>query len=123
MKVAIVILADPAGGEDAVGRVFNALGLAYDVQQRGGDAKIIFQSTGTRWFPAITESGHPANGLYELTKSNIVGVSQGCATAFGALDGAAACGLPLLNENAVPGTPGLTSLAKYIADGYQLVTF
>jgi hypothetical protein len=50
-------------------------------------------------------------------------VSCGCADVFGARAGAEESGLPLLRENAVPGTSGLPSLARLAAEGYSLVTF
>ena len=33
-KTAIVVLSDPNGGEEALGRVFNALAAAYDFKQK-----------------------------------------------------------------------------------------
>jgi hypothetical protein len=35
MKAAVAVLADPAGGEDAAGRVFNALAVATDFRRQG----------------------------------------------------------------------------------------
>jgi hypothetical protein len=47
MRTAIVILSDPhSGGEEALGRVFNALAAAYDLKQKQQDVEILFQGTG-----------------------------------------------------------------------------
>lgn len=123
-KVAIIILSDPAnGGEDAFGRAFNGLAAAWDIKQAGGEVTIIFQGAGVRWPALITKADHPLNGLYELVKGNIEGVSCGCADAFGAADAAAACGMKVIKENPVPGTTGLASFAKLLKFGTTVLTF
>ncbi|MGH8489834.1 MAG: hypothetical protein ACREXS_13450 [Gammaproteobacteria bacterium] len=53
----------------------------------------------------------------------MAGVSCGCADVLGAREGAAACGLDLLTENAVPNTTGLPSLARLTDEGYTVLTF
>ena len=57
MKTAIVVLSDPSGGEEALGRVFNALAAAYDFRQRGHAVEVLFQGTGTRWVSALQKAG------------------------------------------------------------------
>jgi len=50
MKADVLILSDPKfGPAEATGRVFNALAVDYDFKQKGGEARIFFQGTGTRW--------------------------------------------------------------------------
>ena len=123
-KVAIVILSDPtSGGEEAFGRAFNGMAAAWDIKQAGGDVTIIFQGAGVRWPGLITKSDHPLNGLYGLVKGNIEGVSCGCADAFGAAEGAAACGMKVIKDNHVPGTTGLASFAKLLKFGTTVLTF
>jgi len=122
-KVAIVVLSDPKGGEEALGRVFNALAAAYDFKQKQQDVELVFQGTGTRWAGVLTEPDHPANALYEAVRDKVAGVSAACATVFGARSEAEQNGFNLIANNAVPGTPGLTSLAQYAADGYTVLTF
>lgn len=124
LKAAIVVMSDPkSGGEEALGRLFNALASAYDFKQRGDDVTVLFQGAGTRWAGVVTEPSHPANGLYKAVEDTIAGVSCGCASVFGATDSAVACGLELVKDNAVPGTGGLPSLARLTADGYTVLTF
>ena len=65
MKTAIVVLSDPEGGEEALGRVFNALAAAYDLKQRRDDVKVVFQGAGTRWAAVLERADHPAHTLYQ----------------------------------------------------------
>jgi hypothetical protein len=65
MKTAIVVLSDPkSGGEEALGRVFNALAAAYDLKQKQLEVEILFQGAGTRWAGQLTRPEHPAHALY-----------------------------------------------------------
>jgi hypothetical protein len=124
MKTAIVILSDPvSGGEEALGRVFNALAAAWDLKQQQQDVEILFQGAGTRWTNQLTKPDHPAHGLFSAVADKVAGVSSGCASVFGARADAEAGGFTLLTDNPVPGTPGLPSLARYVADGYSVLTF
>lgn len=123
-KIAVIILSDPkSGGEEALGRVFNALVVALDAKKRGDEITVLFQGTGTRWSGLITAADHPVNGLYEAVKDKIAGVSSGCADVFGSRETAKAHGFALVSEVAVPGTSGLPSIAGMLADGYNVVTF
>lgn len=122
-KTAVVVLSDPQGGEEALGRVFNALAATYDFKQRHQDVQLVFQGTGTRWTGLLTRADHPAHALYKAVEDKVAGVSAGCAVAFGAREEAERNGFSLIATNAVPGTAGLPSLAKYAADGYTILTF
>lgn len=122
-KTAIVVLSDPQGGEEALGRLFNALAAAYDFKQQHQDVHLIFQGTGTRWAAVVTNPAHPAHALYKAIEDKVAGVSAGCAAVFGAQDDAERNGFSLITTNAVPGTPGLPSLANYAAEGYTILTF
>jgi len=123
MKAAIVVLSDPKAGEEALGRVFNALAAAYDFQARGDDVRIYFHGTGTRWPEVLSDANHPVNALFEAVKTSVIGVSCGCSDVFGAREGAEKAGFALVKENMVPGTSGLPSVAGIVADGYTVLTF
>ncbi len=123
MKTAIVVLSDPAGGEEALGRLFNALAAAYDLKQRQHEVEILFQGAGTRWTGHLLRAEHPAHALYEAVEDRVAGVSSACADVFGARADAEANGFTLLGDNALPGTSGLPSLARYVGDGYAVLTF
>jgi hypothetical protein len=122
-KTAIVVLSDPRAGDEALGRVFNALAATYDFKQKHQDVQLIFQGTGTRWTGLLTKPDHPAHALYKAVEDKVAGVSAGCATFFGATDEAERNGFSMITDNPVPGTPGLASLASYAADGYAILTF
>ena len=123
-KAAIVVLADPKpGSEEALGRLFNALAAAYDFKQQKVPVTLLFQGAGTRWAGELANREHLAYQLFAAVKDTVAGVSCGCADAFGARDGAVACGLDLITENSVPGTSGLPSLARLVGEGYTVVTF
>ena len=119
-KTAIVVLSDPkSGSEEALGRVFNALGVAYDAKTSGEDVVILFQGTGSRWPEELQKEDNPVHDLYESVKDKIKGVSAGCANVFGA----DAAGFELVSENQVPGTSGLPSFVKLQNEGYNIITF
>lgn len=122
-KTAIVVLSDPRAGDEALGRLFNALAAAYELKCMGREVEVVFQGTGTRWTGILPSPEHPAHALYQAVEDKVAGVSCGCADLFGARDDAEKYGFPLLTANAVPGTSGLPSLARYTADGFTVLTF
>jgi hypothetical protein len=122
-KTAIVVLSDPQGGEEALGRVFNALAAAYDFKQKRQDVQVLFQGTGTRWAALLTKPDHPVHALYKAVEDKIAGVSTACSVVFGAREDAERNGFPLVTGNPVPNTPGLPSLESYAAQGYTILTF
>jgi hypothetical protein len=124
MKSAIVVLSDPqSGSEESLGRVFNALAVAYDYKQKGEEVTIQFQGAGTRWPAALEKADHPGHALYEAVKDKVAGVSCGCADVFGARAGVEKSGYDLITENAVPGTTGFPSLRRLVNEGYSILTF
>ncbi len=119
-KTAVVVLSDPKGGsEETLGRVFNAMAVAYDFKIASQEVKILFQGAGTRWPEQLQKVDHPGHTLYEAIKDKIEGVSSGCAEVFGA----DASGLDLIKENKAPGTTGLPSFVKLQREGYTIITF
>jgi hypothetical protein len=123
MKTAVVVLSDPNGGEEALGRVFNALAAAKDFAEQGQEVTVLFQGAGTRWTGALADDGHPLHGLYVAVRPHIAGASDACATFFGARDGVTSAGLDFVARNEIAGVGGLPSLATLAADGYAVVTF
>ena len=124
MKTAIVVLSDPkSGGEEALGRLYNALAAAYDLKQKQQEVEILFQGAGTRWAAHLNTPDHPAHTLYSAVADRVAGMSHACSNVFGARADADANGFSLIGDNAVPGTAGLPSLARYVADGYVVLTF
>src|SRR4051812_16743389 len=99
MKTAIVVLSDPDGGDEAFGRVFNALAAAKDFAAQGSDVAVLFQGAGTRWAGVLADEGHALHGLYANVRPQIAGASDACATAFDARAGVAAAGLDFIAEH------------------------
>lgn len=123
MKIAIIILSDPKAGEEALGRAFNALATAHQALQAGDEVEVVFNGAGTRWPEELSKVSHPANALFNSVREMVKGASCGCAAVFGATKGVEACGLPLLKDKALAGTPGLSDLRRYLADGWQTLVF
>lgn len=123
MKTAIIILSDPKAGEEALGRAFNGLAVAHAALQAGDTVEVVFNGAGTRWPEQLAKVSHPANALYNSVRESVRGVSCACASVFGATAGAEASGMPLLKGNALPGTPGLSDLRHYLADGWHTLVF
>lgn len=123
MKVAIIVLSDPKSGEDALGRVFNALAAAYDFKQQGDEVSVLFQGAGTRWINELNKPDHPVHGLFDAVKESVAGVSCGCAEVFGATEEVEKSGFDFIKNNAVPGTKGLPSMRNLASDGYTILTF
>jgi hypothetical protein len=124
IQTAIVVLSDPEkGGEEALGRLFNALFLTWELKQKDADVTLIFQGAGARWPAVITAPEHPAGPLYRAVQEKVLGVCGGCADVFGAADATVAAGVPLIREADVPGTTGVIDLSRFVLSGARLVTF
>lgn len=123
MKLAIFVLSDPKGGEEALGRLFNALALASEALHADDDVHVVFAGAGTRWPAELKKLGHPAAALYDGVRTAVQGASCGCAAVFGATEGVEACGVPQLRDHALAGTPGLASVRRYVADGWHTLVF
>lgn len=123
-KTAIVVLSDPkSGSEEALGRLFNALFVAYELKEKRQQVALIFQGAGVRWVGEIVKPEHPAHGLYRAVSDAVVAVCGGCADVFGATAEVKATGLSLVREKEIPGTTGIVDLSRYLDEGYRLLTF
>lgn len=123
-KTAIVIYSDPkAGSDEALGRLFNGMFVAYELLEKKQDVVLMFQGAGVRWASEIVKPDHPAHALYDAVKDSVLGACGGCADVFGATAAVRGSGLPLINEKKIPGTSGIIDLSKYIDDGYRVLTF
>ncbi len=121
---AIVVFSDPkSGGEEALGRLFNAMFLTLELKEKEQDVALIFQGAGARWPAAASSPGHPANALYNAVVDKVAGVCGGCADVFGASEEATKTGLKLVREKAIAGTTGILDLSRYLDRGWRLVTF
>jgi hypothetical protein len=123
MKTAVVVLSDPANGDEALGRVFNALAVAYDLKHRQQEVQVLFQGAGIRWTAELARAEHPVHALYKGVEDTIAGASSACADFFDARSAVEQSGVALVSENTVPGTSGLPSLGRLIGEGYSVLTF
>ena len=122
-KTAIVILSDPTTGEESLGRAFNALAVAHELDAAGNDVVVHFSGTGTRWPEVLTDPTHPLHGLFEAVRHTVKGASCGCAELFGATEGVKAGGMTLIADNAIAGTSGVASVRPLLDAGYALISF
>jgi hypothetical protein len=121
-KTVVVVFSDPkAGGEDALGRLLNALFLTIELKDKQQDVTLIFQGAGSRWPAELTKPEHAAHALYNAVKDTAIACG-GCADAFGAESGELA-GIKYVRERAIPGTTGVIDLSKYLDDDARLITF
>jgi hypothetical protein len=123
MKTAIIILSDPKAGDEALGRLFNGLAVAQEALRAGDTVEVVFNGAGTRWPAELAQLSHPGNALYHAVRNAVKGASCGCAEVFGAAEGVKACGVPLLKDQALAGTPGISNLRRYLAEGWQTMVF
>mgnify|MGYP005840582289 CR=1 FL=1 len=122
-KTAIVVLSDPKAGEEALGRLFNAMFVTYELKEKDVDVALIFQGAGSRWGAEVVRPDHPAHELFKAVEDCIVGVCGGCADVFGATEDTKAAGLSLVREREIPGTSGVIDLSAYLEDGGRLLIF
>ena len=116
-KVAIVVLAEE-GNHDALGRIVNALEFAKELKEKDHEVGIIFAGAGTTFIPALENKDHKAHGIYKSVEDVIDGACEFCSNAFGVLDEVKKTNIELLSE-----FDNHPSLEKYIAQGYQVVTY
>lgn len=123
-KTAIVIYSDPkSGADEALGRLFNGMFLAYELKEKKQDVVLMFQGAGVRWASEVVKPSHPAHALYSAVQSTVIGVCGGCADVFGATADVKAAGVPMIHEKVIPGTSGVIDLSKYLDNGYRILTF
>lgn len=123
LKIAVNIYSDPKAGEEALGRVFNGLGVAYELKEKGDDITIIFQGAGIRWLEVLSKPDHPAHNLFKSVYDKVAGASCGCTDFFGTTDGTDVSKVNLLKDNPLPGTSGVASLRALLKEGYTILTF
>ncbi|MFC5452420.1 DsrE family protein [Paenibacillus aestuarii] len=114
-KVAIIVHAT----ENEMGRAAHALLYAQELNEANIEVKIYFDGQGTVWIKTLEDPSHMFNPLYKAVKSSgvIAGACESCADTFGITDDVKAAGIDTLAE-----VDGHFSVAKLIAEGYQIIT-
>jgi len=123
MKSAVIVLSDPRGGDEALGRFLNALSVAYDYKQQGDEVSILFLGAGTRWIAELNNTNHPAYTLFDSLKDTVAGISSGCADVFGATEDVEKSAFNFIKDLPLPGTSGVPSLHAMASQGYTIMTF
>ena len=116
-KACFVLLAD-TDTHEAIGRMANALTSAKEFVDAGDEAVLIFDGAGTKWVPELESEEHRYHGIYAELGDHIAGACSYCAKAFGVKEQIEASDVRLLTDYR-----GHPSLHKFVADGYQVLTF
>lgn len=116
-KVAVVILAGTEGNE-ALGRLANALFTAKEFVEHGDDIRIIFDGAGVTCIPALANPDHRYHTLYNELRDYISGVCSYCADAFQVTQAVKKEALKFADE-----FEGHPSLRNLLNQGYQVLTF
>ncbi|RPH49194.1 MAG: cytoplasmic protein [Desulfobacteraceae bacterium] len=93
---------------------------ALDMEEKGYEVKLVIEGSATRLVNELNDEAKPFGKLYmDVRRKGIIDcVCQACAAKMEALDGAKAQGLPLCSE-----MKGHPALAKYMEQGYEVITF
>ncbi|MFC5452390.1 DsrE family protein [Paenibacillus aestuarii] len=114
-KVAIIVHAT----ENEMGRALHALLYAQELHEAKIEVKVYFDGQGTVWVKTMEDPSHMFNPLYKAVKATgiLAGACGSCADAFGVTQDIQAAGINTLAE-----AEGHFSVAKLVADGYQIIT-
>lgn len=93
---------------------------ALDMKGRGHEVKVVIEGSATKLVDSLDDRDKPFGSLYlEVREKGMIDcVCHACATKTGVLAGIEAQGLPLCKEMG-----GHPSLAKYMEEGYTVMTF
>lgn len=93
---------------------------ALDLHEKGYAVQVVIEGSATRLVNTLNDEAAPFAALYRQVKTLglIVGVCKACAAKMEALEGVMAQGLPVAAD--MKGHPGL---ARYLEQGYQIITF
>lgn len=91
-----------------------------DMKDKGYDVRIVVEGAAVTLIPELAKTENPMNKIYARAKDAglIDGVCKACSANLGVLDAVAAEGFTLLNDML-----GHPSMARYIDDGYTVITF
>ena len=93
---------------------------ALDMAERGYDIKVVIEGSATKTVNQLNAPDAQFHQLYVQVKERglIDCVCRACAAKMGALQGVESQGLPLCGE-----LKGHPSMARYIDEGYDVITF
>jgi hypothetical protein len=93
---------------------------ALDMQAKGHEVAVVIEGAACGLIPKLAEPGVPFGKQYldVCQKGLVKAVCKACANKMGGLEAAKEQGLPIDGE-----MHGHPSLASYVANGYQVITF
>ena len=93
---------------------------ALEMEEEGIDVKIVIEGTTPKTANAFDDPEAKFHRFYrEVKEKDLIDcVCRACSAQVGALQGIQAQGLPLCDE-----MTGHPSMAKYMAQGYEIITF
>jgi len=93
---------------------------ALDMKSRDYDVKLVVEGSATGLISDLASGANPLAGLYSKVKlaGLISVVCKACSAKMNALDAVIAEGLPLGGNMS-----GHPSLARYVEEGYSIITF
>ena len=93
---------------------------ALDMHANGVETKIVLEGAATQLITELDKPGHPLHPLWEKAfQQNLVdGVCKACSNKMETLAAAEDMNLKLLDE-----MNGHPSMARYMAEGFEVITF
>lgn len=93
---------------------------ALDMQERGMEAQIVLEGASVKLVEPLEVASNPFHQLWiKACRAGLVaGACKACSSKLGVLEVVQAAGLPLLE-----GMSGHPSMAVWMADGYEIITF
>lgn len=93
---------------------------ALDMHKIGLETKIVLEGTATQLISELEKTGHPLHSLWEKVRQQdlVDGVCKACSNKLGTLAAAENQNLNLLDEMS-----GHPSMARYMAEGFEVITF
>lgn len=93
---------------------------ALNMKTNGYDVKIVIEGAATKLIPELMREGNPLTVFYRSAREQglIDGACRACAGKMGTLKDAEEQGVRLLDDMA-----GHPSMARYITNGYEVITF
>jgi hypothetical protein len=91
-----------------------------DMNEKGQTGRIIIEGSATKLIPELAKTENPLHTLWEKAKAAkiIDGVCKACSQKMGTLDASREQGLTLLDE-----MNGHPSMARYISEGFDIISF
>lgn len=92
---------------------------ALDMAEKGHEVKVVLEGAATQQIAELADASKPFAQLYAKVKDKglVDAVCRACASKMNALEAAQAQGLPINADMS-----GHPPLARYIEEGYQIIT-